>query len=88
MKRFKKRRRIDFQPFLLYLYCNKLRAIWLQLPRRRGSVVGEIRVVGAGAEQVEDRDDVEGKNGGGHTAATQKGRETTVEEDTGAHLNG
>lgn len=46
-------------------------------------MVGEIRVVGAGAKQVEDSDDVEGKNGGRHIAAVQKGRETTVEEDTG-----
>lgn len=51
-------------------------------------MVGEIRVVGAGAKQVEDSDDVEGKNGGRHTAAVQKGRETTVEEDTGVGVKG
>lgn len=45
--------------------------------------MGEIRVVGAGAKQVEHSDNVEGKNGGRHTAAVQKGRETAVEEDTG-----
>lgn len=47
-------------------------------------MVGEVGVVGAGAEQVEDGDGVEGKNGGRHVAAAQKGRETTVEADTGA----
>lgn len=47
-------------------------------------MVGEVRVVGAGAEQVEHSDDVEGKNGGRHVATAQKGRETAVEEDAGA----
>lgn len=51
-------------------------------------MVGEIRVVRAGAKQVEDSDDVEGKHGGRHTEAIQKGRETTVEEDTGVGLKG
>lgn len=47
-------------------------------------MVGEVRVVGAGAEQVEDSDHVEGKHGGRHVATAQQGRETAVEEDTGA----
>lgn len=51
-------------------------------------MVGEVRVVGAGAEQVEDSDDVEGKNGGWHVATAQKGRQTAVEEDTGAGEGG
>lgn len=44
-------------------------------------MVGEIRVVGAGAKQVEDGDDVEGKSGG--RRAAQHGGETAVEEDAG-----
>lgn len=51
-------------------------------------MVGEVRVVGSGAKKVEDGDDVEGKNGGLHAAALQKGGETTVEEDTEARAKG
>lgn len=51
-------------------------------------VVGVVGVVGAGAKEVEDSDDVEGKNRGRHAAAVQKRGETTVEEDTEAGVEG
>lgn len=70
--------------FQRYLQCSKTSAVGLRLPRRCHSVVGVVRVVGAGAEEVEDSDDVEGKNRGRHIAAVQKRGETTVEEDTEA----
>lgn len=75
---------INMKRFQRYLDCSKTSAVGLRLPRRCDSVVGVVRVAGAGAKEVEDSDDVEGKNGGRHTAAVQKRGETTVEEDTEA----
>lgn len=73
--------------FLRHLNCSKIGGIGLRLPRRCNSVVGEVRVVGAGAKEVEDSDDVEGKNGGWHAVPLQKWGETTVEEDTEAGMD-
>lgn len=74
---------INMKHFQRYLDYSKTSAVGLCLPRRWDSVVGVVRVVGAGAKEVEDSDDVEGKNRGWHAAAVQKRGETTVEEDTG-----
>lgn len=75
---------INMKRFQRYLQCSKTSAVGLRLPRRWHSVVGVVRVVGAGAKEVEDSDDVEGKDRGRHIAAVQKRGETTVEEDTEA----
>lgn len=75
---------INMKRFQRYLQCSETSAVGLRLPRRWHSVVGVVRVVGAGAKEVEDSDDVEGKNRGRHIAAVQKRGETTVEEDTEA----
>lgn len=73
---------INMKCFQRYLDHSKTSAVGLRLPRRSDSVVGVVRIVGAGAKEVEDSDDVEGKNRGRHTAAVQERGETTVEEDT------
>lgn len=75
---------INMKRFQRYLDCSETSAVGLRLPGRCHSVVGVVRVVGAGAKEVEDSDGVEGKNRGRHLAAVQKRGETTVEEDTEA----
>ena len=46
-------------------------------------MVREVRVVGAGAEEVEEDGDVEGKHRHRQVPAVQQGGQTAVQKDTG-----
>lgn len=65
-----------------HLDCNELGVIGLQQPRWHHRVVREVRVVRAGAEEVEEDGDVEGKHRHRQVPAVQQGGQTAVQKDT------
>lgn len=66
-----------------YLLHSQLSAIGLQHPQRQGSVVREVGVIWAGAEEVKGGGDVKREHADRHVPAVQHGRHTAVQEDAG-----